>query len=125
MAIDIKTKILYVEDEYITRKEVKDMLITKYKNVFIAKDGNEGYKLFLSENPDLIITDIKMPVLDGIKMTEKIRQINKNVPIIVASAFDQEFVKFDSLNISGYLTKPITKFNLLITIENAIARFYK
>ena len=120
MATDIKTKILYVEDEYITRIDVKSMLSTKYKNILLAKDGNDGYKLFMSENPDVIITDIKMPVMDGIQMTEKIRAINKTVPIVVASAFDQEFVKFDNLNIFGYLTKPITKFSLLIMIENAI-----
>jgi len=100
--------------------DVKNMLNTKYKNIILAKDGNEGYELFLSEKPDIIITDIKMPNANGLEMTKKIRKVDKNVPIIVASAFDQEFIKFDNLNIFGYLTKPITKFSLLLMIESAI-----
>jgi len=113
-------KILYVEDEYITRLDVKNMISSKYKNVFTAKDGKDGFKLFKKERPDIVITDLKMPVLDGIGMTQKIREIDESVPIIVASAFEKEFIRFDNLNVFGYITKPITKFGLLIMIEDAI-----
>lgn len=120
MATNINVKILYVEDEFITRLDVSGMLSSKFKNVITAKDGNEGFELFMSERPDLIITDLKMPGLDGIGMTKKIREIDKDIPIIVASAFDKEFAKFDNLNIFGYITKPITKFSLLIMTEEAL-----
>ena len=87
MPINFNIKILYVEDEYITREEVKNILKTKYKNVLDAQDGEIGYSLFESETPDLIITDLRMPNCDGIEMVRKIRETNTTIPIIVASAF--------------------------------------
>lgn len=122
MAKDLNTKILYVEDEYITRVDVKNMLSGKYKYIFTAKDGMQGFEMFESKNPNIIITDLKMPISDGIELVQKIREINKTIPIIVASAFDKEFTKFDNLNVFGYITKPITKFNLLIMIKEALEK---
>lgn len=123
LPINYDIKILYVEDEYITRQEVKLILNSKYKNVFTAKNGEEGYELYQSENPDLIITDIKMPIGDGIEMVANIRKENKKVPIIVASAFEKEFFKFDDLSIQDYIIKPITKFSLLIIIEDVMSAY--
>ena len=123
MPINFNIKILYVEDEYITREEVKNILKTKYKNVLDAQDGEIGYSLFESETPDLIITDLRMPNCDGIEMVRKIRQINPTIPIIVASAFEREFFKFDDLDIQDYIIKPITKFCLLITIEDVMSHY--
>jgi YesN/AraC family two-component response regulator len=125
VAKDLITKILYVEDEFITRLDVRNMLSCKFKKVFLAKNGNEGFELFISKNPDVIITDLKMPVLDGVEMIKKIREINKDVPIIVASAFDKEFTKCDDLKVFGFITKPITRFNLLIMVENALEQTNK
>lgn len=120
MAKDLSTKILYVEDEFITRLDVKNMLSNKYKYIFTAKNGAQGFEVFQSKNPDIVISDLKMPISDGIEMVKKIRKVNKTIPIIVASAFDKEFTKFDKLNVFGYITKPITKFNLLIMIKEAL-----
>ncbi len=123
MPINFNIKILYVEDEFITRHEVKNILKTKYKNVLVAKDGEMGYAVFEKENPDLIITDLKMPDCDGIEMVRKIREKNSKIPIIVASAFEKEFFKFDDLDIQDYIIKPITKFCLLITIEDVMSKY--
>jgi len=115
-------KILYVEDEYITRQEVKNILNKNYKNVITAKNGEEGYDLYKSEKPNLIITDIRMPDYDGIEMVKKIRAEDSKIPIIVASAFEKEFFKFDDLDIQDYIIKPITKFSLLIMIEDVMSK---
>ena len=123
MSINLDIKILYIEDEYITRLEVGNILRNKYNDVILAKDGIEGYDLFKSENPDLIITDIKMPEHDGIEMVKRIRAENKKIPIIVASAFEREFFKFDDLDIQDYIIKPITKFSLLIMIEDVMSNY--
>lgn len=123
MPINFNIKILYVEDEFITREEVKNILKTKYKNVLVANDGEMGYAVFEKENPDLIITDLKMPDCDGIEMVRKIREKNSKIPIIVASAFEKEFFKFDDLDIQDYIIKPITKFRLLITIEDVMLKY--
>lgn len=63
--------ILYVEDDDSTREELEYFLSTKVNNLYVGKNGQEGYDLFISENPDLIITDIQMPVLNGIEMLKK------------------------------------------------------
>jgi len=123
VSINLDIKILYIEDEYITRLEVGNILRNKYNDVILAKDGIEGYDLFKSENPDLIITDIKMPEHDGIEMVKRIRAENKKIPIIVASAFEREFFKFDDLDIQDYIIKPITKFSLLIMIEDVMSNY--
>ena len=123
MSANFDIKILYIEDEYITRMEVNIILGTKYKNVILAKNGEEGYELYKSEKPDLIITDIKMPDCDGIEMVKKIRAEDSKVPIIVASAFEKEFFKFDDLDIQDYIIKPITKFSLLIMIEDVMSSY--
>ncbi len=123
LSTDFNIKILYIEDEFITREEIRLMLKSKYNNVIVAKNGEDGYDLFESENSDLIITDIKMPVTDGIEMVKKIREENSRVPIIVASAFEKEFFKFDDLDIQDYIIKPITKFSLLIMIEDVMSKY--
>ena len=122
MSTNFDIKILYVEDEYITRQEVKNILNKNYKNVITAKNGEEGYDLYKSEKPNLIITDIRMPDYDGIEMVKKIRAEDSKIPIIVASAFEKEFFKFDDLDIQDYIIKPITKFSLLIMIEDVMSR---
>lgn len=112
--------ILYVEDEFITRLEVQGILESRYEKVYVAKNGIVGLELFKSVCPDIIITDIKMPEMDGIKMVINIRKVNKNIPIIVASAFEKEFFKFEELKISDYIIKPITRFTLINKIEKHI-----
>lgn len=120
MAKDLKYKILYVEDEYITRQEIATYLSDKYKNLILAKDGKEGFELFKLEKPDLVITDLKMPNMDGISMVKKIREINKEVPIIVTSAYGEEFIKFSEYGIFRFVSKPISKFSLLLAVEDAL-----
>ena len=120
--VSIKTdcKILYVEDEFITRFEVMNMLNDRYTSVFTAKNGIAGLQIFEDNDIDIVITDIKMPEMDGIEMCSKIRDINKTVVIIVVSAFEKEFFKMDNLNISEFIVKPITKFSLY----NIIDKYY-
>ena len=120
MELDVNTKILYVEDDPMMRVLIKSMLNAKYMNVITANCGHDGFELFVKECPNIVITDIMMPDGNGITMMTKIREIDKNVPIIVASAIDRQFVKFNGLHVFGHLTKPISKFDLLIMVEDAI-----
>lgn len=107
--------ILYVEDEFIIRLDVKKILSTVYNNVLLASDGEEGYDIYKNNKIDVLITDISMPKMDGIELVKKIRldDNDKDLKIIIASAFDKEFFKFDDLDIDEYIIKPITKFELL------------
>ena len=71
-------KILIVEDEKRLAQLLKDAISDSFFSVVIAKDGNEGLKKFKSFKPDIIITDIMMPVCDGLDMTIKIKKLDEN-----------------------------------------------
>ena len=80
--------LLYVEDDKTLRTASIDIFEDLFKNIFIAKNGNEGLDIFNSKDIDIIITDLKMPVMNGISMINEIRKKNKNIPILVLSAFN-------------------------------------
>ena len=87
-------KILVVEDNLDTREFIHLHLITEGFNVVLAANGQEGLYLAGVEQPNLIITDIEMPVLDGIEMVKKLRtqQETQNIPILVLTAFGKEVI---------------------------------
>jgi CheY-like chemotaxis protein len=87
-------KILVVEDNLDTREFIHLHLITEGFNVVLAANGQEGLYLASVEHPNLIITDIEMPVLDGIEMVKKLRAQpdTQNVPILVLTAFGKEVI---------------------------------
>jgi YesN/AraC family two-component response regulator len=74
----IKYKVLYVEDDEMQRENLKIFLKRRVGKLYMAENGKEGFKVFEEQNPDIIITDLKMPVMDGIEMSKKIRDNNNN-----------------------------------------------
>lgn len=117
--------LLYVEDEELIRKLLSKKLERFVKKLYIAKDGEDGYSKYLEFKPDVILTDITMPKLNGIEMSRKIRELDKNIPIIVISAHSDSKFLMDAIDcgITSYLLKPIDKnklFNLLeVNAKNA------
>ena len=101
-------KILFVEDEVNISKLLKDALGDYFYSFTMAKDGEEGLSKFEKVNPDIIITDIMMPKLDGLDMTKKIREIDDKIPIIVLSAFSdkEKLLKAINIGITKYFIKP-------------------
>jgi CheY-like chemotaxis protein len=85
-------KILVVDDNLDTRELTHLHLTTEGFTVVVASDGREGLYLAGAEQPDLIITDISMPGLDGVEMVKQVRQQSelKNVPILVLTAMGKE-----------------------------------
>ena len=90
-----------------------------FKNIYVAYDGQNGLELFANHRIDIVITDIKMPNLNGLDMIEKIRKENPLIPIIITTAFNDEkyFIRSIDLKVDKYLLKPIE-------IENAKDVFY-
>lgn len=113
-------KILYVEDEPITRDYVLNYLKQKVGKVIFAVDGNDGMKKFFKFNPDIIITDLVLPDMSGIEMVEKIRENKVKCPVIITSALSdsQTILKSIDLKIDKYLVKPIDLKMLLKTLLN-------
>ena len=116
--------LLYVEDDGLTRDTVCSMLGRRFPKLMIhsAKDGAQGMERFVELKPDLVVTDIKMPVMYGIEMSRRIMALQKT-PIIVTSAHSDLESLMDSIEIgiSRYVLKPIDKDKLFLAIEDTLA----
>jgi two-component system, OmpR family, response regulator VanR len=114
--------VLYVEDDNIVRKNAVEYLSRIAKEVIQAKDGKEAITLYKTYKPDIIITDINMPRLNGIDMASYIRGEDKNVQIIIATAHsDTDYLlRAVELQLVKYIIKPITKEKLIEALEKSI-----
>lgn len=114
--------ILYVEDEKNVQEELAEVLEFYCENLYLADDGKQGLKQFIQYKPDIIITDIKMPIMDGIEMSKKIKEINKEQHIIFTTAFSDIdfFQEAIELQVDGYIIKPIDLTLLENKIESVI-----
>ncbi len=121
--------VLYVEDEQYTREPFAEMLERRVKTVITAENGEEGLKKFRVFKPDMIVTDIKMPEMDGLEMVETIRNEGYKTPVIVTTAFEFRDLLFKSieLGINKYLVKPIKRKAIVDALEDLyhIHLFYK
>lgn len=101
-------KILIVEDESRLASLLKEAISEYFHTVIIAKDGEEGLKRFKVNKPDIIITDIMMPKINGLEMTIKIKELDELIPIIVLSAHSDKdkLLQAIDLGINKYFIKP-------------------
>ena len=111
--------VLVVEDEDDDRKALVKMLQYKFQkdNILEASNGKEALEILKNNNPNIIMTDIRMPIMDGVTMIKHIRESDNNVPIIVVSAFEQELFDFEKYKIDYYLLKPVTIIHLIGIIQ--------
>ena len=114
--------ILYVEDDEAVRKNAVEYLQRVCKKVLEAPNGKEAISVWKEHKPDIIITDISMPKLNGLDMASYIRANDKDVQIIVATAYsDTEYLmQAVELQLVKYIIKPITKDKLLGALEKSI-----
>tara|TARA_B100000795_G_scaffold190817_1_gene145411 strand:+ start:43811 stop:44917 length:1107 start_codon:yes stop_codon:yes gene_type:complete len=119
-------KVLIVEDTLAIREEIYDILSMEGYDVFQAENGNIGFEIALKEHPDLIISDILMPVLNGYGMFEKLQKNKKtiSIPLIFLSAkAEKEDIRVGmNLGADDYLTKPLNINDLLDAVENKIKK---
>ncbi len=110
--------VLYVEDDYEILQQLSLFLKKKVRTLYTTSNGQEGYEAYKKYKPDVVITDIRIPTLNGLKMAEKIRATDKETPIIVTTAFNEPeyLVKSISLEIDRYVTKPSDPHLLLNAI---------
>ena len=112
--------VLLVEDDSDSKKIMHDVLSDNFEKVFTAQNGDEGLKKFKKYNPNMVITDVFMPISDGLDMTRNIKEISKDTPAIVLSAHSEKetLLKAIDVGVDKYLIKPIMADDLLKTIEN-------
>jgi two-component system, OmpR family, response regulator VanR len=115
-------KILYIDDEDFIRINAVEYLSFYCDNVYEAKNGIDGFEKYLKYKPDIIISDIKMPKLNGIDMIRRIREKDKKTKIILATAFLETSYLLEAveLGLIKYLVKPITADKLLPVLNSCI-----
>lgn len=111
--------VLYVEDEDMMRESVVMLLKRRFKQVFVAANGLEAITIYKAEHPDIVITDLQMPVMDGMELSKHIREIN-STPIVVVSAFNDDSHQVPEAD--GRLLKPIRKNDLLDMVLECVSR---
>lgn len=111
--------LLYVEDDSAVRELLSRRLEKIVKNLYIAENGEEGYEKYLEFKPDMILTDISMPKLNGIEMAKKIRELDNEIPIIILTAHSDSSYLLNAIEcgISGYLLKPINKVKFFDSLK--------
>ncbi|HIP29570.1 MAG TPA: DNA-binding response regulator [Sulfurospirillum arcachonense] len=113
--------ILYIEDENLVRNQAVEYLSLIYKNVLEAKDGLEGLEVYKKYKPDIIISDIEMPKMNGLEMAKEVRKLDKKVPIIIATAYTHSEYLLEALELQliKYIVKPVTAPKLKEALEIA------
>jgi len=107
-------KILYVEDDEIARENGVEYLENFFEKIYEASDAINALKLYEKYKPDIIITDIQMPKLNGLEFVKRIRQKDKKTQIIIMTAFsDKDYLfKAIELGLVKYLVKPVREKEL-------------
>lgn len=106
--------ILYVEDDTSTQEGVAIALRRIFDTVHLANNGAVGLQMFHEHQPDIVLTDIQMPFLDGLEMADSIKKTSPDTPIIITTAFNEEryLLKAIENGIDAFLFKPINKEKL-------------
>ena len=119
-----RAKILIVDDEpdYITAIQCR-LEWSRYE-VITASNGEEGLRKVASENPDLVLLDTNMPVMNGHEVLERLKQYSelKNIPVIMVTALceAEDIAKASSYGVVDYVAKPFDFTDLVEKIENAL-----
>ncbi len=114
--------VLYAEDEIGIRQNIADSLGYYVKEVFEAANGAEAFDLYEEKKPDIILSDIQMPVLDGIEFVKKVRKTNREIPIVMITAHtDKEYLlEAVELHMEKYIVKPIELEDLFEVLEKCV-----
>ncbi len=119
--------ILFAEDDFIARTEVTSILQMLFKEVYIASDGLEAFRIYEDEAPNIVLTDIKMPKKDGLSLIRSIRSHDYKTPVILMTSFAEQEILLDAANLSidGYLVKPVELEKLTFALCKAAQRVHK
>lgn len=124
-------RVLFVEDEELAREKLAKLLSKLFKEVILASNGLDGLEKYqkskaTNEKIDLIISDINMPILNGLEMLERIRAIDPFVPLIFTTARSEtdNLLRAIDLNVSNYIIKPIDTSLLVRKITEVCEKEY-
>ena len=111
---------LYVEDEPVARLSIGTFLKRQLGELHLAENGKEGFELFESHRPQVVITDLEMPVMNGMEMIRRIRELDNGTPIIITTAYDDGEHRCEQAD--RVILKPIIFNDLLKVINECIEK---
>lgn len=120
--------LLIVEDNAKAQEQLGQLLQEHVRELYQAYDGAEALEIYRKQHPDMILSDIRMPVLDGLQMARTIRETDLHTPIMFLSAHAEPEMLLTAVNIpvDGYLTKPIVDLEHLLTaLERMAHKVYR
>ncbi len=119
-----KMTLLYVEDNPDERKLVGDILRRRVHRVIEATNGSEALLLMKRHNPDIVITDVMMPVMTGIELLQEIKRTHPEIEVILASAYDKRSYFIDAINAgaSQFLLKPFAQNRLIDGLYSCVKK---
>lgn len=115
-------RILYVEDDQMIAPFIKELLKRYCPDITLAANGKEGLALFEKNEYDIVISDIRMPVMNGIEMCKRIKQLNPDQRIVITSANDDSdaLISLIDLGVDKFVLKPLSKENLFPCLSRVI-----
>lgn len=115
-------KLLYIEDDKDIQEIYLNLLQEYVGEILCANDGKEGYEKYLSFKPDIILLDINMPKVDGLTLAKKIREVDKDVKIIITTSYSEreKLLQAIELYLIKYILKPIEPDELKDAMNKAI-----
>jgi len=122
-----KLTALIVEDREDDNKLMQSFFKNLFKTIYSAQNGKDGLLIYKDKKPDIVITDLIMPQMDGIEMSEEIKKIKAEQIIIVVSASDdiEKVTKTVALNITSFIHKPIETKKLIDSMSSIVNKIKK
>jgi len=120
-------KILVIDDEASTRDLLKMSLESDGYTVFMAEDGPKGLEIFARENPSVVLTDIKMPGMDGIEVLRRVKEQNPDTEVVVITGHGEMNLAIQALQngATDFIVKPISEKALAVALLRSRERFWK
>ncbi len=120
-------KVLFVEDDEMQRQELSDYLKRRVGKIYFAKNGEEGLEKYKQCAPNIVICDIRMPKMDGLKMVSILRTWSSTIPIIMLTALSdkESILAAVDLGITNYLIKPVDLNKLEKHLDQAAKEIIK
>jgi len=114
--------VLFVDDEKILRTVYGKLIGDRVENVYLAENGQQGLEIYQKYIPELVITDIKMPLMNGLDMTVMIKKLNPQARVILLSAYSEShyFIRAIDIGVKVFLLKPVENQKLFRIIDEQV-----
>jgi len=111
--------VLFVEDDDEVRQKVALRLQRQFRNIYVARDGEEGWDLYLKHRPDILFLDINLPKLSGIDLLKKVRENDYSTKAVMLTAHSNMdyLLQTNELKLTKYIVKPLSREVLNETIN--------